>query len=385
MTNIIKTVPIVIALCFSSACQQSDSLKLISQEEIIYNNENGFSTCFVESIFVGSKTTTYCPETRAYGVGINNKNDNRFNASSYTLPINNSGSLEGKWMLLYDNPDYGWVRQSCLINEIPSGLNMYKVDCDEMPNNPSYLNADSILSHDTTTNTVSFYYSSTPSTHPESQEDPYNIVINVGGTESNMNYLHISGQRIHEYPDENVVAQELFKPFSLVRLGDTSHTLGEISIDRFDHENNLVFSDQYTVANILEKGSSPTVAKMLTLYGTDGTVLMQQGANSLEKKAYELAKNQKLYGITFNSHSFPGVDPYLFDGIFDGVAEPILEQSALISASSPPEEHIIELRLRQFDLLIYDAKSLHIDFLINRRQADRFERGDTIGKIRLDF
>lgn len=200
-----------------------------------------------------------------------------------------------------------------------------------------------------------------------------------------MNHLQITGQRIHEYPDENVLAQELFKPFSLVRLGDTNHTLGEMSIDRYDHENNLVFSDQYTVANILEKGSSPTVAKMLTLYGTDGTVLMQQGANSLEKKAYELAKNQKLYGITFNSHSFPGVDPYLFDGIFDGVAEPILEQSALISASSPPEEHIIELRLRQFDLLIYDAKSLHIDFLINRRQADLFERGDTIGQIRLEF
>lgn len=135
----------LIATCtiisFISACQQSDSLKLLSQEKITYTHENGFSTCFEESIFVGSKTTSYCSETRAYGVGVNNKNENRFTASSYTLPSNSSGSLEGKWLLIYENPEYGWIRESCLIREFTTDSNMYTVDCAEMPNNPNYFNS----------------------------------------------------------------------------------------------------------------------------------------------------------------------------------------------------------------------------------------------------
>ena len=46
---------------------------------------------------------------------------------------------------------------------------------------------------------------------------------------------------------------------------------------------------------------------------------------------------------------------------------------------------LFELRLRQFDYLINGADNLEVEFLINRRQATRFLRGDTKGTIEISF
>lgn len=73
---------------------------------------------------------------------------------------------------------------------------------------------------------------------------------------------------------------------------------------------------------------------------------------------------------------FPGVSRDLFDGINDDQILP--EYSAILP-------NVFELRLRQFDYLINGADNLEVEFLINRRQATRFLRGDTKGTIEISF
>ncbi|MCP4392686.1 MAG: hypothetical protein GY804_00170 [Alphaproteobacteria bacterium] len=321
--------------------------------------DNGFSQCTETSGF----TSEYCEESRAYDAQIdNNSNDDRFDPDAYTL--NSTSSLEGHWMILPKPDSYsGEFRQSCDLNE--QTTNNFDLTCihesvvdfgdggmEGMIFNPSENKLD------ISTNTES------GDGAREHTGETYDLTDTVWGVVSGLNRIEIYAHTVWEWsvsPDEEFD----FHLATLIRLGDTATSLGQITIEKFDFDDQSQLANVYDVHDILEKND------VITLNDINGDILAEFKNDIIINNPSNATFSNRIYGNYYVEDLFPGVDPYLFDGI---------DTQLTWEEDSP-----LHLRLRQFDYVQNDANGLDIDWLINRLQATRFERGDTIGNISLSF
>lgn len=341
-------------------CMDDDGLV---PAQVIKTHENGFSSC-IEHILLNQD---YCTELRAYSTQINNSNDARFDIDAYTPKVNSTNSLEGRWLIISEeNTLSSKFRQSCELNEQSGNSNNFDLTCSEAPYTGMVFNLN------TNVLDISESIRTRPGTGDEAGLDRVTTET-VYGLVSNLNEIEVNKKTVSVWSDG--YTEELTRHFyTLIRVGDTASPLGQINVEKYDFEGNLQLMEQYDVGALLEKDDSITLSDMagatLAVFSNNMTV---KNADTLEVDAFDYV--YPLYGNTYDVDLFPGLDPYLFDGIGTQV---IPTPEILFKGS-------FELRLRQFDYVENDAVSLNIDWLINRRQATRFERGDTIGNVSLSF
>lgn len=354
---------ITCAILFGGCIDDDDFLS----SQIIRTYDNGFSTCIEDSIL----SQDYCTELRAYNAQINNSNDNRFDHTAYTPEVNLTTSLEGHWLYVDDTGTN--IRQTCELNEQVGNPNNFDLLCSEAPYTDMIFNP--------VTNIIDISQSiRTENGEGEFEDLTYDTITTVYGTVSDLNRIEFHREIVVVWSDGLILEGRDYILQHLIRLGDTATPIGQITVEKYDFEGNLQLMEQYDVGAILEKGNAITLTGMavvtLAIFGNNTTV---KNTDSLESFAF--SGEYPLYGNIYDVDLFPGVDPYLFDGI-DAELMPSSSNNANAYNLSVDQ---FELRLRQFDYVSNDATSLNINWLINRRQATRFERGDTIGNISLSF
>ncbi len=366
--NIKKIIICIACTILFSGCVDENGFVPI---QITKTYDNGFSNCVMESLIPQERS--YCEELRAYDAQIINKDDSRFDASTYTPEVNLTGSIEGKWMYFAETGQYaGELRQSCELNEQSANPNNFDLTCSENPLTDMVFHSD--------TNILDMYQTiRTGSGSDDYEDETYELTRTTYGVVSDLNKIEVNIKSVKVWSDGYYVEPSNDYLYTLIRLGDTTTPLGQISVEKYDFEGNLQLAENYDVEGILEKDDVITLSDVagdtLALF-YNGMVIENTDNLFTDIFGYQV----KLYGNSYVIDLFPGVDPYLFDGI-DTQVTPISPNSP----QSYTNNSQFELRLRQFDYVSNDSSSLNIDWLINRRQATRFERGDTIGNISLSF
>jgi hypothetical protein len=309
----------------------------------------------------------FCPETRAYTEQVFNIDENRFNSSNYTVADNNSNSLAGHWMMLYESNQFGWIRESCDLTASVDTPNTFHLQCNEIPDTWS------TLVYDASTDSVSISISVRYGTTDDEAADRYSRTATTTGHVTNMNRIDVSTHIVTEYLDiapDRVESTE--HRLTLIRLGDIGYSLGKLTVEKFDFDKNLLLMEEYDVAKYLEFDGSLEEKNNIALYTSNGELLAEFPQNLVLKNTTEIADNN-LYGNKYVINYFPGVSIDLFDS--EGL-DPTLMKSSLFGSF---------LRIRQFDYITNDASKMELDCLINRTEATRFERGDMKGTLRLVF
>ncbi|MCP3923534.1 MAG: hypothetical protein GY714_13225 [Desulfobacterales bacterium] len=343
----------LIASALITGCIEDSELNIKTipvESTVIY--ENGFKECITTEagIFVRN-----CLELRKYDDQINNSDGLRFQSYSYTPSVNLTGFLEGRWMYVRKNG--GGEREICDLNEtIPDNFDLTCIS------NPL---TDMVFHSGTNILDIS-QVTETKQGEGDWSHLTYDKTITFWGVVTDLNKIEVHQKTDDVWSDGVIVEGRDYIRYSLIRLEDTPSLLGHIIIEKFDFEGQSQLMDQYDVYGYLEKDQT------ITLSDINGDPLAVFGSG-ISTRNNEALVYDRVYGNAYDVDLFPGVEPYLFDGIGDD----------LFYVST---HHINQiLRLRQFDYVQNDADGLEIDFLINRHQATFFERGDTIGNITLSF
>ena len=353
-----------IILCIASAIAFSGCIDEVILSETTMTSGNGFSTCTEYS----GLNREYCTELRAYDAQIDNGDLTRLDPSSYTPKVNSSHSLAGTWLFFPKVGEYaGVLRQSCELNEQVESPNNFALTCSEAPHQILVLN----------TETNTFDIDRTVTIRTGDPRGDVTTTITTRGVISNDNRIEVIEEAVYEnsITGTSVIQTQLY---TLLRMGEKGIPLGQITVEKYDFDGNLQLMEQYDVAAILEKGNFIALSDMAgePLAAFNSSLIVENTDNLKSSLSF----NTRLYGSTYKTNMFPGVDPYLFDGL--GTQLMPGEEAIDSSGDAVPA---FELRLRQFDYVSNDANSLNINWLINRRHATRFERGDTIGNISLTF
>ncbi len=360
--NIKKIIICIACTILFSGCVDED---FFAPVQTIVTDDDGFSTCTIhkasiafdtgEVVEAGESWGTPCEELRSYDAQIDNSaGDTVFDSDTYTPEVN-IGSLEGRWMYFpKEGSNADVFRQSCELNE-PTPNN-FDLTCIQDPVVDFGIGGMVGMVFNSTTNNLDI---SNEVFTGEGRYDQAGLTFEatdvVWGEVTDLNRIEIYANTAWVWSD-GFVEEFDYHLCTFIRLGDSATPLGQITINKYDFDGNLELMEQYDVGAILEKG------KVITLSDMAGETLAEFDNNILVENTASLG----LYGNSYDEDLFPGVDPYLFDGVHGEV--------------------VVEfLRIRQFDYVSNDSSSLNIDWLINRRQATRFERGDTIGNISLSF
>ena len=189
------------------------------------------------------------------------------------------------------------------------------------------------------------------------------------GTLSNMNYLVVQ-QTVEMFVDgvnEGILETE---EFTFVRLTNIGGEIVSIDIKKKDFSQTLMDNIVYPIHHFSEQNGE------ITLYDENMNILANF-SNAMQLSHLTSADPETgFYGALYEEHLFPGIDPYLFDG----VGEKLINENVFDIAGMN-----IALYIMQFHYVQNDHLGMEIDFTLNRRQFTRFERPSTYGKITLHF
>lgn len=335
-----KIIPIT-TLLILTACSDVD----IGTIEVEHSPFPDFTYC-VRGVGIEANA---CPETRAYNEQINNQSDSRSNPESYR-DVSLSDGPTGTWMLLYDQGPDGDIRETCSISPISS--TEWKIDCEHTPY-PT-------LTYDQAGSKLTLYTAETERT--DDYGDPVQVVTEVSGVMDD-NIAHVHRHRTSTYVDNSTSSssQDLLY---LVKLSDTPYlNLGALTLSRISHGGQLNAMEVYDIYGYQE------IDNYIYLHDSTGELLASFPNNVEVVNTTTIPDWNPLYGIRYRENYFSGVNPYLFDGIDDNLL---------------PDGYF-HLRVRQFDYLKHDTEGFELDFLINRVQANRYQRDDTVGDIVITF
>ena len=319
--------------------------------EVIENYENGFSNCFMQTF----TSKSYCTEQRSYSEQINNSDVARFDHSHYTPVSNHTNDIEGTWLSVSST---GNSRETCQLEKLNDISHSYLYSCVQSD--------DLQFNLDISTMTVDLGTSVRPGGGRTTV---------TTGTFIDYNQFAITVETTDELEDGSTQVQTV-ETKRFIRLAEAGLQLGKISIEKFDFENNLLLMEEYPIYGLSEMDGDFLLVDLsnnpLAAFSNDIVLKNTSTLNQIDP----ISGTANLYGNAYNEDLFPGINKDLFDGINNGQVVP----TDLVRWPND-----FELRLRQFDYVQNNAQSLKIDFLINRRQATKFLRGDTKGSINLSF
>ena len=348
MNTIIKPILALTIIPFLTSCE------LDSVFENIITTENGVQVCR-KGIPTGAENSSMlggylCPDPFEYREQINNSSPDRFNVNTYSIDVNTSGNIEGKW-LVFDSVSFNnntstktKYREVCDLILQEGTTENYNLTCLKLSSQEmKYLSGSSSVEVSTTVR------------EGEIEGDKFTRTSVVSGIVTDFNRIDFNRTITIEYESGEVI-EKSDTLYSMIRLGDVNNTLGSISIIKNDYNGQLLLQRDYIVSYIIEGEATNENISTVEYYAEDKSLL---GV----KKNYINMPSQGIHEEQDNVSYEAGGFSYLYDDV----------------------AALGYLRYRQYDYNRNDSFFMDIDFIVTRIQSERFKTDTIIGNIFLSF
>lgn len=378
MKKMLLSIMLLLGFLSILGCQQEDldslTEQFLAQKDL--ETELGVQYCkqFIKGGWL-SVADVNCREDVTYPEQIVSISDTRYEASAYTPPANSSGSMAGKWMMINDKGTI--YRQICEVSSTQTA-DTYTVKCAKETDDAQAWREWQEFSYNAATQEAFFYEEKDIPTR--NSRNPGTVSKRLTASVSDMNLMQVSERSDYAY-NNGSTESKVKTPYSFVRLADDmAAAVGTISVERKDFEGNLRLMEQYPIVSFEETAdgwvfigeNNALLAELpflsqIRIYERDEYL-----SSTFQGNSYGIFKNYLV-----NNKAFEWL-PGIANALFDSLTLPTGEDTRLAYKE-------FELRLRQFDIVQNDAQGLTMNFLVNRRYAERYQLDSTLGEIRLSY